>query len=910
MSWKQTIEETKGSILAIMVDQARAFEDDWQHSGQASGFVVDAERGIVLTNRHVVTTGPIVARGIFADLREVVLWPLYRDPIHDFGFLQYDPKELRGAVPKSLLLSPEGAIEGVEIRVIGNDAGEGFSILSGTLSRLDREAPDYGEGNYSDWNTFYLQAASMTSGGSSGSPVIDEKGRVVGLNAGGHREAAAAYFLPVRRVARALEALRRGDPVTRGTVHLRCSHQSYDELLRRGVPTSVIAESVSALPQSTGLLVVQRVLPMTEASRAVAVGDVILRVNGELVDSFEPFEEALDSAIGGVVSLCLVREGQIRVIDLPIENLDELVPHEFLEVGEAIFHPLSSVHAWHLNAPPRGVVLADPGYLFVDDAFKKGALVEAVAGTPISSLDSLVSVFQKLKQGETFSVRFRHYRQPSIVRHATFVFSTRWFPCRRWTRQYGPERWIAASVPVSAEQTPRPVHSASLVPTGPKPWHQVQTALVHVQFRAPYVIAGWHRYDTPRGTGVIIDRVAGLVVTDRSTVWHALGDVTITIAGSIELPARVVYVHPLHNLVLLQFPVSLIGETPIGEAELAKEFPSVGSDVHLVGVNEYGSMHSKKASITSIRSASIRPPAGSFFQETNIDLLQLNARHADFNGVLVGEEGKMLGFWAIFAFKEEQDFEFAHGGVPSLYVHDLRSFAQGERRLRWIEAEIVPIRLPELRRLMVPAAWLSRIDEAIGDGRRQILRVERTAIGGPSEGKLEPGDVILAVNGVTPTDHRALEEAVQSPSVTVTVWREGKEVAVPLEPVVLSGTSVDHLVHWAGAVLHASHPEVGRILGESPYGVHVASGNYGSPSYRCGVEVGSQIVSLNGQSTPDLNAFIAVARAVGSASPVVIRFVETGGVERVVTLLPEMGLWPTYELRRRADGEWERTDWG
>lgn len=210
---------------------------------------------------------------------------------------------------------------------------------------------------------------------------------------------------------------------------------------------------------------------------------------------------------------------------------------------------------------------------------------------------------------------------------------------------------------------------------------------------------------------------------------------------------------------------------------------------------------------------------------------------------------------------------------------------------------------------MVPQAWLSRIDEAIGTNRRQILCVERTAMGGPSEGKLEPGDVILEVNGVIPIDHRSLEEAVQASSVMITVWREGREVAVPLEPVVLSGDSVDHIVHWAGAVLHAAHPEVGRILGERPYGVHVASGNYGSPSYRCGVEVGSQIVSLNGQPTPDLTTFIAVARKIAGTSPVVVRFVETGGVDRVVTLLPEMGLWPTYELRRQSDGEWERVDW-
>ena len=106
--WAGTLERISTGVVSIRVDSTRAFDTEWNSSSQATGFVVDAERGLILTNRHVVTPGPVVAEAICFNNEEVRLTPVYRDPVHDFGFFRYDPDDLFYMEPAELSVAGTG----------------------------------------------------------------------------------------------------------------------------------------------------------------------------------------------------------------------------------------------------------------------------------------------------------------------------------------------------------------------------------------------------------------------------------------------------------------------------------------------------------------------------------------------------------------------------------------------------------------------------------------------------------------------------------------------------------------------------------------------------------------------------------------------------------------------------------
>ena len=664
-AWDRTIERIAPSVVTIEIDQTRAFDTEWNQSSQATGFVVDAVRGLILTNRHVVTPGPVVATAVFQNREEVELHAVYRDPVHDFGIYRYDPAKLRYVQPVALPLYPAGARVGTEIRVVGNDAGEQLSILAGTLARLDRAAPEYGVGKYNDFNTFYVQAASGTSGGSSGSPVIDIQGRVVALNAGGSSGAQSSFYLPLDRVQRALQLIQRGEPVSRGTLQTVFNYTPYDELVRLGLRAVTQEAARKARPDLTGMLVVDEVLPGSPTEGKLQPGDILTHVNGQLITTFLPLEEILDNSVGGKVDIVVERGGEKVQQTLPVGDLHAITPSEFFEFGDAVVHTLSYQMARHFNAPVSGVYVANPGYVLNAAGVPRGAVISSVNGKPVATMAEFRDIIAALPQGARAALRYSTLDDPKGSETRVMRMDRAWFPAKVCRRDDKSGLWPCeelAAAPAAASVQPARTDFAT---GNDKRANEIAASLVLVTFDMPFSVAGITERNY-HGTGIIVDAERGLVVVDRNTVPVAAGDVRLTFGGSIEVPGKVEYVHPLHNLSVVSFDPKALDGTPIRAVKFDTRELEPGEAVTVVGLGGDSRLRSLATYVATMDDVNFPLSRTLQFRDANLEVVSLVNSPSDFDGVITGKDGRVRALWSSFATEGARDAvqtQSRHAGI-------------------------------------------------------------------------------------------------------------------------------------------------------------------------------------------------------------------------------------------------------
>jgi S1-C subfamily serine protease len=291
-------------------------------AGVGSGFVID-ENGEVATNAHVVTSGegPEITRADevyvrFQDSNQVPARIVGFDPFSDVALLKVDPA---GLTLRPLPLgSTRDLVVGSPVAAIGSPFGEEQSLSVGVISALDRSI----ESLTGFATTGAIQTDAAINQGNSGGPLLDARGRVLGINAqirtSSGESSGVGFAVPVDTVRRSIDQLRES------------GRARYAYL---GVGTEALFPQLAAhfrLPVRQGAWV-QDVTPDGPADDAglraggdrrrfqereyVVDGDIVTAVDGHRIREENDLADALlGLRPGQTVRVDIVRDGERRVV--------------------------------------------------------------------------------------------------------------------------------------------------------------------------------------------------------------------------------------------------------------------------------------------------------------------------------------------------------------------------------------------------------------------------------------------------------------------------------------------------------------------------------------------------------------------------------------------------------------------
>ncbi|KHN98115.1 Peptidase cysteine/serine, trypsin-like protein [Metarhizium album ARSEF 1941] len=865
--WQDTIQKVVRNVVAIRFCQTCSFDTDPALTSEATGFVVDSERGYILTNRHVVGAGPFWGHCVFDNHEEVDCYPVYRDPVHDFGILRYDPKGIKYMHVDGLDLRPDQAQVGVEIRVVGNDAGEKLSILSGVISRLDRNAPEYGEG-YSDFNTCYYQANAAASGGSSGSPVVAKDGSAVALQAGGRSDGASTdYFLPLDRPLRALKCIQQGKPVTRGDIQCQFLLKPFDECRRLGLTPEWEAEIRKAFPNETNMLVAEIALPSGPSDSKIEEGDVLVKVNGELITQFIRLDDILDSSVGKTIKVQLQRGGEDIEVEIEVGDLHSITPDRFVSVAGASFHNLSYQQARLYAVAVEGVYVCESAGSFRFDNHDNGWIVQTINHKKVPDLDTFIQVVGTIPDKARVVVTYKHLRDLHTLNTTVVYVDRHWSSkMKQAVRNDKTGLWDFTDLGDPLPPVPPVRRSASFIELDHMPHPGIAELIrsfVHVNCTMPVKLDGFPK-NRRWGMGLVIDAEKGLVLISRAIVPYDLCDITVTIADSIFVEGEVVFLHPLQNYVIIQYDPALV-DAPVKSARLSSEHLSQGAKTYFLGHNRIGRVVHSATTVTEVTAVTIPANSGApRYRAINVDAIYIDGNLGSTcnSGVLVAPDGTVQALWLSYLGERspcsQRDEEYYLGlGTPTL-LPVISTIQKGESpKLRLLSVEFRAIQMSQASVMGVSDDWIKKVTQANRSHHQLFMVSKRTFERVNQPVSLLEGDIILTLNGKICTTISDFDVMYSNDVLDAVIVRECEELPLQLATVPADDIETDHAVSFCGAILHRPHQAVRQQISKLHSEVYVSSRIRGSPAYQYGVAPTNFITHVNGQPTPDLDSFIA-----------------------------------------------------
>ena len=296
----QIYERVSGSVVSIQVRSGGG-------GATGSGFVISGG-GTIVTNDHVVEDANAVQVRFDDSSRAVTARVVGTDPSTDLAVLEVDPSDAPPLKPLTLADSKNVRV-GDNAIAIGFPLGLDRTATAGIVSGLGRtiKAPN----NFSIDNV--IQTDAPINPGNSGGPLLDDRGRVIGVNsqiatAGSQGNVGIGFAVPSNTVREVVPRLQKGQRIRRAWLGVSTSAST------TGTPGAEVGEVTPGGPASrAGLLPGS---PLTGTG-----GDVIVAVDGKRVTDPDDLSRLIGRLKPGEkVDVEYLRGGQRRSVEVTLED--------------------------------------------------------------------------------------------------------------------------------------------------------------------------------------------------------------------------------------------------------------------------------------------------------------------------------------------------------------------------------------------------------------------------------------------------------------------------------------------------------------------------------------------------------------------------------------------------------------
>jgi serine protease DegQ len=373
--------------------------------GVGSGVIVDAQRGLIVSNSHVVQDADNIVVTL-TDRRQFDAELVGSDPGTDVALLRIDADDLHAIE----FGDSEQVQVGDFVIAIGNPFGLGQTATSGIVSALGRGGIN-AEG-YED----FIQTDASINPGNSGGALIDLDGKLMGINtailspAGGN--IGIGFAIPSNMVQQVVDQLIEYGEVRRGRVGVYI--QDVTPGLARALELNV----------DSGALVTE-VEPGSPAEQAgIEANDVVTAVNGESIATSSALRNVIGLVrLGETVSITVMRGEESMTFDVTVGESAEPVAAPANEEGPAqTLAKLEGAELQNINpGGPRfeglssGVVVTSviPGSAPWRSGLRQDDVIVAVNRTTVGSVAELTTALEQA--GDTVALRIMRNGQQQFI---------------------------------------------------------------------------------------------------------------------------------------------------------------------------------------------------------------------------------------------------------------------------------------------------------------------------------------------------------------------------------------------------------------------------------------------------------------------------------------------------------------